>query len=86
MNKDEKLTMLVFYHVGGWVIGNLDILTITFVVHFRMELECIVVSADYRLTLERRFPFAVEDALEAFEWVTKNVEALGGNDENCRWR
>lgn len=76
----EKLPILVFYHGGGWVIGNLDThdaacRTLT------NGAECIVVSVDYRLAPEHKFPVAVEDAFAALEWVADHAEEIGGNRE-----
>lgn len=76
----EKLPILVFYHGGGWVIGDLDThdaacRTLT------NGAECIVVSVDYRLAPEHKFPVAVEDAFAALEWVVEHAEEIGGNRE-----
>jgi acetyl esterase len=70
------LPVLVYYHGGGWVIGDLD----THDVLCR-ELAngsgCAVVAVDYRMAPEHRFPVAVEDALAASRWVAAHAEALG---------
>jgi acetyl esterase len=70
------LPVLVYFHGGGWVIGDLD----THDVLFR-ELAngagCAVVAADYRMAPEYRFPCAVDDALAATYWVSKNASAMG---------
>lgn len=76
----EKLPILVFYHGGGWVIGDLDThdaacRTLT------NGAECIVVSVDYRLAPEHKFPVAVEDAFAALEWVAEHADEFGGNRE-----
>lgn len=67
---------LVFFHGGGWVIGNLD----THDVVCRMlahEGELIVISVDYRLAPEHKFPAAADDAITATRWVSANAKQLG---------
>jgi acetyl esterase len=67
---------LVFFHGGGWVIGNLD----THDVVCRMlavEGELIVISVDYRLAPEHKFPAAIDDAITSTKWVAANAETLG---------
>ena len=72
--------VLVFYHGGGWVIGDLD----THDRECRMLCnggECVVVAVQYRLAPEHAFPAAVEDAFEALRWVGKNADELGGDGQ-----
>lgn len=62
---------LIFYHGGGWVIGNLD----TVDVPCRLltnRANCVVISVDYRMAPEHKFPAAAEDAYAAFRWVVEN--------------
>ncbi len=70
--------ILVYYHGGGWVIGDLDTHD-----HVCRELcagtECLVVSVDYRLGPEHRFPAAVDDSFAALVWVAANAAHLGGD-------
>ena len=74
--KDGLAPCLVFFHGGGWVIGNIE----THDVVCRMladEGELIVISVDYRLAPEHRFPAAVDDAITATKWVAANARQLG---------
>lgn len=67
---------LVYYHGGGWVIGNLD----TVEVPCRLltnRANCVVISVDYRLAPEHKFPAAAEDAYAAVQWVVDNASSIG---------
>ena len=67
---------LVFFHGGGWVIGNLD----THDVVCRKladEGQLIVISVDYRLAPEHKFPAAVDDAIAATKWIAGHASDLG---------
>ena len=67
---------LVFYHGGGWVIGDLythDGLCRS----LTNAAGCVVASVDYRLAPEWRYPVAVEDAYAALRWLVANAAALG---------
>ncbi|MFC4549327.1 MULTISPECIES: alpha/beta hydrolase [Halorussus] len=75
-NPDERLPATVYFHGGGWVVGNLD--THDGVARsLANEGECVVVSVDYRKGPEHRFPGAVEDAYAATKWVVDNAEEIG---------
>ena len=67
---------LVFFHGGGWVIGNLDTHDVV-CRKLAVEGELIVISVDYRLAPEHKFPAAVEDAITATKWVATNAQKLG---------
>jgi acetyl esterase len=67
---------LVFYHGGGWVIGDLDSHDVV-CRKLAHEGELIVISIDYRLAPEHKFPAAVDDALAAVKWVAANAKQLG---------
>src|SRR6202789_1992483 len=67
---------LVFFHGGGWVIGDLD----THDVACRKladEGQLIVISVDYRRAPEHKFPAAVDDAVAATTWIAGNAKGLG---------
>lgn len=70
--------VLVFYHGGGWVIGDLD----THDKECRALCNgagCLVVSVDYRLAPEHPFPAAPDDAFAALQWVAANAASIGGD-------
>ena len=67
---------LVFYHGGGWVIGDLDSHDVV-CRKLAHEGELIVISIDYRLAPEHKFPAAVDDAVTAVKWVAANAKDLG---------
>jgi acetyl esterase len=66
----------VFFHGGGWVIGDLDTHEVV-CQKLAHEGELIVISVDYRLAPEHRFPAAVDDAVTATRWVAANAKELG---------
>jgi acetyl esterase len=74
--KDGLAPCLVFFHGGGWVIGNLDSHDVV-CRKLAHEGELIVISIDYRLAPEHQFPAAVEDALTATQWIADNARQLG---------
>lgn len=73
---DTGLPVTVFFHGGGWVIGDLDS-------HDHLcrvlasKVDCVVVAVDYRLAPEAKFPAAVDDAWAATEWVATHADELG---------
>jgi acetyl esterase len=70
--------VLLYYHGGGWTIGDLD--THDSVARsFAALSDCIVVSVDYRLGPEHRLPAAFDDALAAFTWVATHAAEIGGD-------
>ena len=72
------LPILVFYHGGGFVIGSLDSYD-NLCRAIANRTDCIVVSVDYRLAPEHKFPAAVDDALEAYQWVIDHAGELDGD-------
>ena len=72
--------MLVYYHGGGWVIGDLD--THDSACRFLAEHSgCRVLSVGYRLAPEHPFPIPVEDAVAAFAWAHEHAAELGADPE-----
>jgi acetyl esterase len=77
---DGPLPTVLFFHGGGFVIGDLD----TQDDHARLichDVDAVVVSVDYRLAPEHPFPAGFEDCLAATRWVADNVEDLGGDPD-----
>jgi len=67
---------LVFFHGGGWVIGDLDSHDVV-CRKLADEGELIVISVDYRLAPEHKFPVAVDDAIASTKWIAENAKQLG---------
>jgi acetyl esterase len=67
---------LVFFHGGGWVIGDLDSHDVV-CRKLADEAQLRVISVDYRLAPEHKFPAAVDDAIAATKWISDNARSLG---------
>lgn len=77
-NAEEPLPVLVFFHGGGWVFGSRDTHD-GICRHLAAKTPCLVVSVEYRLAPEHKFPAAVEDAIAATKWAAANAASLGGD-------
>jgi acetyl esterase len=74
----EPQPLLVYYHGGGWVIGDLD--THDSVCRFLATAAgVLVLSVGYRLAPEHPFPAAAEDADAAFRWAAAEAGDLGAD-------
>jgi len=67
---------LVFFHGGGWVIGDLDSHDVV-CRKLADEGQLIVIAVDYRLAPEHKFPAAVDDAIAATKWIADHARQLG---------
>ena len=68
----EPLPIVLHYHGGGWALCNLD--THDAIARFYCKhAEAIVVSVDYRLAPEHKFPAAVDDSFAAFCWAVDHA-------------
>jgi acetyl esterase/lipase len=75
---DTGLPVVVFYHGGGWAIGDLDTHDPVARAH-AVGAEAIVVSVDYRLAPEHPYPAGIEDSWAALRWVGEHAAELGGD-------
>jgi len=72
----ESCPALILYHGGGFMLGDID--SHDDIARFLCRQGgVVVVSVDYRLAPENRFPAGVEDCYTALEWVAENAAALG---------
>lgn len=72
----EKLPVLLYFHGGGFTIGS--VVTHDILCRRLAQLaDCAVVSLDYRLAPEHKFPVASNDAWDAQVWLAANAGTLG---------
>jgi acetyl esterase len=76
-DRDGNLPMLVWYHGGGWTIGDLETADATCRELARRS-GTLVVSVEYRLGPEHPFPAAVDDAWAGLEWAAEHGPEIGG--------
>jgi acetyl esterase len=74
-NPADVLPVLLFMHGGGWTIGDLDTHDVV-CREIGNRARCAVISVDYRLAPEHRFPAAVDDAVAAARWVAAHAKQL----------
>ncbi|PWW02411.1 acetyl esterase [Paenibacillus cellulosilyticus] len=75
---EALLPVIVYYHGGGWMVGNLDAADVL-CRRLANGVNSIVVSVDYRLAPEHKFPAATEDCYAALVWVSEHAAALGAD-------
>jgi acetyl esterase len=75
-----KPPLLVFFHGGGFVVGDLDTHDGPCRVLSR-DAQVQVLAIDYRLAPEHPFPAAVDDALSAYRWARENAATLGADPD-----
>jgi acetyl esterase len=73
--KDALRAALVYFHGGGWVVGSLESADASCRALTNRS-RCVVISIDYRLAPETKFPGAVDDAYAATKWVADNATEL----------
>ncbi len=77
--ENQKLPVIVYWHGGGWVIANIDVYdggprALAKLAH------AVVISCEYRLAPEHKFPAAHDDAFAQYQWVLGNTGAFSGDE------
>jgi acetyl esterase len=72
----EYLPGFIYFHGGGMVGGSIESHGLV-TAALAQTTGCRLVSVDYRLAPEHKFPAAVEDAIAAVTWISENAESLG---------
>jgi acetyl esterase len=72
---------LVWFHGGGWVVGDLESADATARL-LTLGAGCVVVSVDYRLAPEAKFPGPAEDCYAATRWVAEHAAEIGVSGNN----
>jgi acetyl esterase/lipase len=72
------LPILVYFHGGGWVIGDLETHDASCRAMTNLT-GAIIVSVDYRLAPEHKFPIPLEDCYTAACWAVEHAASLGGD-------
>ncbi|MET0971073.1 MAG: alpha/beta hydrolase [Tardiphaga sp.] len=77
-NKDSNLPVVVYFRGGGWVIADLDTYDASASAIAR-KANALVVSVDYPMAPEHKFPAAHDEAIEAYKYILKNAKGWGGD-------
>lgn len=75
-DQDPAMPAMTYFHFGGGVIGDLETCH-AFVTMLARIVKCPVVSVDYRLAPEHKWPAGLDDCQAAYEWTLKKAAALG---------
>jgi acetyl esterase len=74
----QSLPLVVYFHGGGWVIGDLEIVDKPCRALANAS-HCVVASVNYRLSPETKFPGPIDDCYAATKWLAEHAEAIGAN-------
>ena len=75
-DQNPDAPVMAYWHMGGGVILNVDACH-AFCTIISKIARCPVVSVDYRLAPQHKFPAGLEDCISAYEWTLQNAESLG---------
>ncbi|MBS4214190.1 MULTISPECIES: alpha/beta hydrolase [Neobacillus] len=76
--EEGPFPIFIYYHGGGWVLGDLETCDATCRLIAELT-ESVVVSVDYRLSPEYKFPIPVNDCYAALQWVSENAALINGD-------
>lgn len=76
-NAPEPQPVMVFFHGGGWVIGDLNTHD-SICRHLAVESDSVVVAVDYRRAPEHRYPAALDDCYNVTRFIAQNPAEFGG--------
>ncbi len=76
----ESVGTVVVFHGGGWMVGSIDSHE-AHAIRLANRAGVVVLSVEYRLAPEHRFPKAVEDAMAAVRWAAQNLGSLDGSNQ-----
>ena len=76
--RGEAQSVMVYYHGGGWVIGNIDDYDLVGR-HLAEKCNAIVVMVDYRKSPEHKYPVPMQDSYAALNWVEANRKEIGAD-------
>src|SRR5690606_41543745 len=72
----EAVPGVLWVHAGGWLLGDREMDDLALAA-LATEIGCAIVSVDYRLAPEHRFPAALHDCYAALAWLADEAQALG---------
>lgn len=72
--------ILIYFHGGGWVLGNLDTGNVL-CCQLANRIGCVIVSVNYRHAPDHQFPAATEDAYAAVQWIAEHGATFGGDPQ-----
>ena len=78
-SEGDNLPVVMYFHGGGWVLGDIDSHDGTCKQLLAELGEAVVVSVHYRLAPEDKYPAAAEDCYAATRWVAENASEIGGD-------
>ncbi len=78
-SEGDNLPVVMFYHGGGWVLGDIESHDGTCKQLLAELGEAAIVSVDYRLAPEHKYPAAADDCYAAAAWVAENGAEIGVN-------
>jgi acetyl esterase/lipase len=76
VSKPDNMPGLLWFHGGGFILGNLDT-DHHWCATIAHEVQCTVVSVDYRLAPEHPFPAGIEDCYSALIWMASSAQTSG---------